>query len=194
MPGRGLAADRGSAQLRLDQSHAHLAISLGDHAERVAKKDRRGDRVQGATAAQRLEALRRRVEARASSDVLNATHADGLGPRRVGRQATDKAGQAPEAGGDGQATLAVGTKEVLKIHLEQIVEGCSTTGMTGAAAAAAPGAVVERARGEEPSQGRIAAGELRCTRDALHEGAAHAPAAVAAAASMDAWHAVDAPS
>ncbi len=165
---------------------------MSDHAERVAKRDRQGDRMQGATAAQRLEAVRRRVEARAGVVAISASHAEGLGPRRVRQQATETAGQAPEAGGNGQAAPAVGTKEVLKIHLRRCVEDCSTTDLAGAVTAAAPGAEAGCAEGEEPLQGRIAAGEPRCAGDALHVGAAPAPAAVAAAASTVAWHSVDA--
>ncbi len=57
------------AQERLNAKNTHLARSLADHAERVTRRNMAGDRPAGASAAARLEALRRRVTARFGTGV-----------------------------------------------------------------------------------------------------------------------------
>ncbi len=58
---------RRRAQERLQARNSHLATSLADHAERVAKRSLAGDRIEEEPAAARLEALRRRIAARCRS-------------------------------------------------------------------------------------------------------------------------------
>ncbi len=64
VPGPTADIGRSRAQQRLSAKNAHLARSLADHAERVAKRDLMGDRPLGASAAERMAALRRRISAR----------------------------------------------------------------------------------------------------------------------------------
>ncbi len=106
------------AQARLQARHSHISISLADHAERVAAKRARDALVPVSepqpAAAQRLEALRRRVAARAArttalDDVRPRGTADGLAAHG-GAAATS-----PEAGA-GALETGSGTIEVQKIQ------------------------------------------------------------------------------
>ncbi len=187
VPGTPSTSGIAAAQRRLRDSQAHIAISLNDHAERVAaKRERQGGREEGATAAQRLEALRRRIEARAGAARLDDSQADALGPERVGHQSTATAGQAPETGGDGQEAPAVGTKEVLKMHFDRNDSACSSADGNACGASARSGAAAEA------SLGCSAEGAPRCLRDALPGCTSPTPAARAAAARQAAWHSGDA--
>ncbi len=193
LPGARRADGKSSAQSRLEGSNAHIAISLRDHAERVAAKSKRqGGCVQGATAAQRLEALRRRIEARVNTAGRCAPQADELGPRRVEDQATDTAGHTPETGGYGQAAPAVGTIEVQKMHYHRDPGDDGTADLQGIGAEVNRGVVAGSSEGEDPSCGDIATGMSRCVDDVVQIGATPTPAAVAAAARAVAWHSVSA--
>jgi hypothetical protein len=180
MPGARRADAGGLAQRRLEAGHAHIAISLLDHAERVAaKRERQGARAQEPTAAQRLKALRRRVEARVGVAGLHASQADELGPSRVGHQATATAGQAPETGGNGQITPSVGTNEVLNMHYRCGVDDADDFT-----------AVAVGSGGGDSSHVVIAAGATRCEGGEPRRTALPPPAAEEAAARATAWHAV----
>jgi hypothetical protein len=69
---------RSEASAALDVANSRIARSLADHAERVAKRLRCHGPQVGPTAAERLQALRRRVAARvsAAADAPVATAAD----------------------------------------------------------------------------------------------------------------------
>ncbi len=111
-------ADRwAKAQRRLDARNAHLATSLSDHAERVARRDAAGDRPREDTAKERLEALRRRVAAKRNEAAGPFGGGNEVGTQGAQQEATVRAGDAAPAAGCGhQRTLPVGTTEVLKIH------------------------------------------------------------------------------
>ncbi len=95
---------RRKAEARLTASHASIAASLADHAERVARKAARGHRDEGLSAADRMAALRRRVsEKRAAAggtaratDGADAPASSDIGPRREdggrGREPLDSLG------------------------------------------------------------------------------------------------------
>jgi hypothetical protein len=63
-----------AAQRRIAVKNANIAISLADHAERVARKKARGAEAETQTASERLAALRRRTtERRNAATVADAT-------------------------------------------------------------------------------------------------------------------------
>ncbi len=148
------------AQRRLDERNARLAISLGDHAERVARRDEAGDRPRAATARERLEALRRRIgERRRQSPRRNEVE----DCHRREEQATGGAGSAaPEAGEGSQESRPVGTIEVLKmqwLHAEgdriRMTSACADGADAQTEAKGSDAAAVERAGrevGEPPSR------------------------------------------
>ncbi len=171
LPGLGRDPTREDAQRRLDAQHSHLAISPGDHADRVAKRDRQGGRQQGATAAQRLEALRRRVGARAGGASRGASPSADMGPRRVSNQATGGAGDAaPETGNSTQRMPTVGTSEVLKIPLHLLDGGGGQPTLAGAAGDAEPGAAARRVAEEDPPRAQAVVAAARLV--AWHSGVA----------------------
>ncbi len=80
------------ARRRIEAKNTNIAISLADHAERVAKKKARGVNTEVQTAAERLAALRRRVSERRSGGAMAGT-ADGAAagvPRRLDEDLSDK--------------------------------------------------------------------------------------------------------
>ncbi len=102
------ADSRSRAQRRLDARNAHLQRSLEAHAERVARKRTQTEYRGGeATAADRLEAIRRRLAARISARGL-----DGHG---------NTAAAVPEAGISPSVVSAAGRIELRhQIHLESV--------------------------------------------------------------------------
>ncbi len=107
---------KSKAQRRLEARNAHLATSLSDHAERVAKRDAAGDRPYVATAAERLAALRRRIVGRGMEAERPSGEA-GSPRRRDTQEAIGRAGAAaPVTGCGDQVTRPVGTIEVQKIQ------------------------------------------------------------------------------
>ncbi len=101
VPGPPAGLERGREQRRLDARNSLLARSLADHADRVAKRDLQGDRQRGASAAERIAALRRRISARrgteGATEAREAAHgAHGSGVPEVGH----RDGRREEAGGD----------------------------------------------------------------------------------------------
>ncbi len=119
-----------SAQSRLDARNAHLAISLADHAERVARRGDEGSRPTTITAAERLAALRRRVAEKQAAGTGSGSAAggrtadDGGGHAgaasagdtggRDGGGATTCGGGEPEAGGASALEEGLGRNELQK--------------------------------------------------------------------------------
>jgi hypothetical protein len=99
------------AQQRLDAQNAHLRHSLEAHAERVAQKRARADQRGGAaTAAERLDAVRRRVADRISA---RERHGQGYSAAAV-----------PEAGASSSVVSAAGRIELrYQIHLQGACTG-----------------------------------------------------------------------
>jgi hypothetical protein len=161
------------AQRRLNVRNAHLAASLRSHAERVSKRDAAGDRPSTPTPADRLAALRRRVAGRYVAGGCGAVE-EREARRDADHQATETAGDAePETGLGHQVTQAVGTNDVLNIHL------CCMSGgefVTTACATASNGGM--RSAGND-----IAGEAVEAVADREH-----ADYARAAAARQVAWH------
>ncbi len=120
-PSAGIGRDR--AQQRLDARNSHLAQSLADHADRVARRDMQGDRQRGASAAERIAALRRRVSARRGTAVMTEARtaaqgahrsvAFGVGPRDErheggGEDGLSRASDAEQAEGGAQVGTPAG--------------------------------------------------------------------------------------
>ncbi len=175
----GGAGDKAQAkaskeQRRLDARNAHLATSLGAHAERVLKRDAAGDRPSVPSPAERLAALRRRIAGRGLADNGAAIGVE-EDSRSDKQKATDTAGAAePETGLGHQGPQTVGTKEVLKMHQRdaRAYEFTMSTACVdghnvdeGASRSCTVGAAVEE-----------------------HPGHGHVDLARAAAARMVAWH------
>ncbi len=193
-----------SAQSRLDARNSRLAISLADHAERVARRDEEGSRPAQTAAAERLAALRRRIAERqavgagggsaaggrvaggGSGRAGNAS-ADDTGGRGVGGTATWSGGE-PEAGNASTLEEDRGRNELRKIHLEA-EEDCTTRIRDDPAwwpsgKANQTGQTSEQEAVGEPSclQGRGLSEQSACG------GGASMPSDVAHAASRVAWH------
>ncbi len=80
LPGQGSAGGGGRMQARVDAQLSSIAISIQDHAERVAaKRARHGDLPAGPTASARLEALRRRVAERVRPAAAHPPHGPDAG-------------------------------------------------------------------------------------------------------------------
>ncbi len=89
-----------AARRRIATKNSNIAISLADHAERVARKKARGTDTTAPTAAERLAALRRRISERQSDGTMaNGATAGGsqrldasIGGERHGSAATCSSG------------------------------------------------------------------------------------------------------
>ncbi len=79
------------AEERLAARHANISISLANHAERVRRRDEQGDRPQQRSAAERMDALRRRLAQR--------TRGGGSASDRVSGD-VQRPGDAPHVDGD----------------------------------------------------------------------------------------------
>ncbi len=178
--GRTADVGIGDAQERLDQQNAAFARSFADHAERVAKKARTTEQRENVSAAERLAALRRRVQHR-----LRAEHGGGddRGSVRLERSRSQMTvgDRAPSTDGDfvpvessgigdrGCLTEGQWTIEVPKIQFTHSTG--SVQGLSG-----------QRHDGGDQSVGGVDSVEPAgiCRRGAAEE----------AAASMAAWHTV----
>ncbi len=201
---RALGRSRSSAQARLEEKNAHLRISLEAHAERVARKRSQNDGQGGQpTAAERMEALRRRLAAKIANvrlpkerstgqcnggDAAAATHGDaGEEPRETSADGTEEREQAGAAEPEtGTATSAYGPpkrKELYKIHF---AVNCME-GIRDDPAWEAPGSESRNGERAERDSASAAVVEQRCPA-ADPEREANAAAAVTDAASRVAWH------
>ncbi len=73
MPGTERRDAVSRARQRLDAQHSLITQSLADHAERVNRRERNGDRAPQPTAAERMAALRRRLAERQANNRGGAT-------------------------------------------------------------------------------------------------------------------------
>ncbi len=105
MPGPTIDLERSRAQERLNAKNSHLAQSLADHEERVTRRSMVGDRPKGASATERLEALRRRVNARiGAGEVFNV---------QAPVEEAHRGAAVVDAGGGGQR---LGDKDDARVH------------------------------------------------------------------------------
>jgi hypothetical protein len=177
-PGLGAPEDhrRRKAEARLAAANAHLARSLEDHADRVQKRKAEGGPAHGPeqTAAERMLALRRRILEKAQAE----SNGGGWHARST----------APETGRPRVARHDQKTKEVSKIHYDvQHQQGAEldTAEAGGIVAACAEGwRDVARCGGGGAAEG------LTAQTEEVHREPGAVPAAVAAAASSSAWHAI----
>ncbi len=131
---------RRRAELRLAASHASIATSLADHAERVARKAARRIGDGGASAADRMEALRRRITERRTAAGGTVGPADGAGATAsygigTSRGIGDRGHEPLDSIGVGLAASATPTSnEDAKMHpsaAEEIMDGCTAEGVDG---------------------------------------------------------------
>ncbi len=166
---------RRKAEARLAAANAHLARSLEDHAERVQKRKAEGGIEHGPkqTAAERMLALRRRIMERSRAE----RNADGW----------HACSTAPEPGEPRVARQVQKTKEVSKIHYDVLHrEGAE---LDTAEAEGNDAVCAEGRRDIARCEGGGATGLLAQTEEG-RRGPGVIPAAVAAAASSGAWHAI----
>ncbi len=152
-PGASEAAPLSRAQMRLDEKNYHLRRSLGDHADRVARKKMECRHDNGApSAADRIAAIRQRILQRAER-AESSVRAD------LGQAMTvDHVDQGGGGGGDAERSRY--TIEVSKIHLEDLGEDAITATEGGARAAAteASKAVAARRGREEDASVNLGLG------------------------------------
>ncbi len=135
VPGSGGDARAARAQQTLNARNAHLARSLADHAERVAKRNACGDRPAGPSAMDRMNALRRRIAARRDDrSGLQSGELAGDALLGVARQDGDGAGNQCRSSGEVQGGGS--SIEEGKIHLGAAVEGEACAGASAASATA----------------------------------------------------------
>ncbi len=146
VPGPNTDASESRAQMKLRVRNAHLARSLADHAERVAKRDMRGDRPTTATAAERISALRRRITARQGATAELPTQGPACGVHQgAARHAEQGAGNQWQS--SGELHVQEYSNEESKMHHGEAVEeeGCrgapSASTARGSAMAAAAATV-----------------------------------------------------
>ncbi len=134
VPGPADAIGGGRAQLKLSARNAHLARSLADHAERVAKRDLRGDRPGQASASERMAALRRRItERRSAGEDSQRREAASDAQHGGALQAVASAGN--RCLGSAEVQIVGDSIEEYKIHFGEAVEEDACRGRSSAHAA-----------------------------------------------------------
>ncbi len=172
-------SDGHRSESKLAARHAGIAISLADHAERVEHKKAQGRPSTALTAAERMTALRRRLEERVNARAEEV-------PADCMASARGETGGPPLLEGAGHSSCSVpSSKEDAKIHLVHARGGIRLT--TAERSRAEHGGVATGASALEDAGGG-ARGPAPPLGAAISDPFAPVDAASAAAARCVAWH------